>query len=213
MVENIHGRMIGVWPILPGLEIVLPQDMVVRESRGRLILVGIGLLAFAAFLAFIAADELTDGDVVYQDVILLAFLVAGLFASLSSFKAAWSRKVVLVAFRTGLFFPLIHPEVISWKDVESVRVTAIGRGTSVLIALSEEFEAGLSLPRLPLFLNRLGRAVGLHGWMCGGHKNRSNRAIVHAIDDWILYDRGKRIKPRYEPGVVDFIIDKLSPSN
>jgi hypothetical protein len=197
-------------PLPPGVrKPILPPDIVVRESRRLSILMAVFcaslglLLAYTGFERFSAATPLSDR------IIHLSFVGLFLLGSAAFVKAARRRKVVLAASREGLFFPLLSPNLIPWRHVEKVQTTRLGPGKGIRIFLSDDFLVTLNLPRSVRGLVKAGSAVGMRGWILRGFFNHSPAAISHAVDAWIRFDRGEAPKPRYRPGIVERLVEKL----
>ncbi|WP_177230825.1 hypothetical protein [Rhizobium sp. NFR07] len=191
----------------------MPEDMIVRESRGLHLLMALLCTALLVVLLPSSFKTLSDGQFSGGDIVLPAFtalLVCGVPLGL---RVAWRRDVVLVAFKRGLFCPQLHPEVIPWSCVESVTLSYIGKGTGIRLVFTAEFETKLRMNRLIRFFFMIDSLIGLKGRYVNGLHDRSDKAVVHAIDDWIRYETRQAPKPRYRPGPVDAVLLFLGGRN
>jgi hypothetical protein len=184
----------------------LPEDIVVRESRGLHILMALFCAVLVVLLLPLTLKVLADGKLTGNDIVLPVFTALFVCGLPLGLKAAWRRKVVLVAFRRGLFYPQFHPEVIPWSCVEGVRLTYVGQGTGVCIVFTADFQTKLRINWLIRFFSRIDAMIGFRGKYFNGLHDRSDRAVVHAVDDWIRYQTRQAPKPRYRPGIVDAVL-------
>lgn len=184
----------------------MPQDLVVRESRGLHILLALFCVGLLGLLLPDAVKVMADGELAGVEMLLLgftAFMACGLPLCV---KSAWQRKVVLVAFERGLFWPALHPEVIPWSCVESVALSHIGKGTSVYVVFTADFQRKLRMPWLSRFFFIFEKMVGMTGRLFKVLHDHTNKAVVHAIDDWIRYETRRAPKARYRPGIADAVM-------
>ncbi|MEB2843738.1 hypothetical protein GAO09_25465 [Rhizobiales bacterium RZME27] len=184
----------------------MPQDLVVRGSRGlHALLALLAVILLVVLLPFIF-QKLAKGGWVGIDMLLVGLAALCIVGLPLFLKAAWKRKVELVAFHKGLFWPALRPDVIPWNCVESVCLSHSGKTTIVQIVLSAEIEAEMQMKWLARFVVGTGALMGSRGRHFGGLCNHSKKEIVHVIDDWIRYETRQAPKRRYRPGAFDAVL-------
>lgn len=188
----------------------MPQDLVVRESRGLHALLAVFAIFMLVVLLPLIFEKLVHGGWGSIDMLLVGLAALCTVGLPIVLKSAWQRKVELVAFHQGLFWPDLHPDVIPWNCVESVRLYHFGQATSVHVVFAADFEARMRMNRLARFIVRADAVIAGKGRHYGGLCDHSFRAIVHAIDDWIRYETRQAPKPRYRPGVLDTVLRFLA---